>query len=117
MEDKIKLAEKLLKEYKGKNFSFGLGCLNDLGRFVLEFWDETLLIIPQYEWAKPLRDEVISILEKNNIKIVAETGTSDENTPTEGVFDLADLIKSVKPKSIVCVGGGSAIDCAKAANI
>ncbi|MHB8278401.1 MAG: iron-containing alcohol dehydrogenase [Candidatus Humimicrobiaceae bacterium] len=117
MEDKIKLAEKLLKEYKGENFSFGLGCLNDLGRFILEFWDETLLIIPQYEWAKPLRDKVISILEKNNIKIVAETGTSDENTPTEGVFDLADLIKSVKPKSIVCVGGGSAIDCAKAANI
>lgn len=117
MEDKIKLAEKLLKEYKGKNFSFGLGCLNDLGKFVLEFGNETLLIIPQFDWTKPLRDEIKSILEKNKIKITVETDTSGENTPTKDVFDLADLIKSVKPKSIVCVGGGSAVDCAKAANI
>ena len=117
MEDKIKLAEKLLKEYKRENYSFGLGCLKDLGKFVLEFGNETLLVIPQYEWTKPLKDEVKRILEKNKIKITAETGTSGENTPTEDVFVLADLIKSVKPRSIVCVGGGSAIDCAKAANV
>ena len=117
MEDKIKLAEKLLKEYKGSDFSFGLGCLSDLGKFVLEFGKETLLIISQHEWAKPLRNEVIKILLENKIKVTAETRTAKENTPNKDVFALADLIKSVKPKSIVCVGGGSAIDCAKAANV
>ncbi|MHB8281155.1 MAG: hypothetical protein ACYDIA_26500, partial [Candidatus Humimicrobiaceae bacterium] len=65
MEDKIKLAEKLLKEYKGSGFSFGLGCLSDLGKFVLEFGKETLLIISQNEWARPLRDEGIKILLEN----------------------------------------------------
>ena len=117
MEDKVNQAGKLLKDYKGRKFSFGLGCLPDLAEFVLEYGSETLLIISQNEWAASLRKEVNLIFEKNKIDIIAETGTSKENTPREDVFALADLIRSVKPKSIVCVGGGSAIDCAKAANI
>ena len=117
MEDKINQAGKLLKDYKGRKFSFGLGCLPDMAEFVLEYGSETLLIISQNEWAASLRKEVNLIFEKNKIDIIAETGTSKENTPREDVFALADLIRSVKPKSIVCVGGGSAIDCAKAANV
>ncbi|HEY5501558.1 MAG TPA: iron-containing alcohol dehydrogenase, partial [Candidatus Humimicrobiaceae bacterium] len=117
MEDKINQAGNLLKNYKGRKFSFGLGCLPDLAEFVLEYGSETLLIISQNEWAASLRKEVNLIFEKNKIDIIAETGTSKENTPREDVFALADLIRSVKPKSIVCVGGGSAIDCAKAANV
>ncbi|MHB1254083.1 MAG: iron-containing alcohol dehydrogenase [Candidatus Humimicrobiaceae bacterium] len=117
MEDIVKLANNLLKDYKGREFSFGLGCLPDLAEFVLEYGSETLLVISQNEWAGSLREEVKLIFEKDKIKITAETGTSKENTPKEDVFALADLIKSVKPKSIVCVGGGSAIDCAKAANV
>jgi len=117
MEDTIKIARKLLKDYKGRNFSFGLGCLPDLAEFVLEYDNNTLLIISQKEWAGPLKEEVRNILGKNGINILMETGTSRENTPKEDVFALADLIKKLKPKSIVCVGGGSAIDCAKAANV
>jgi len=117
MEDKIRLAEKLLKDYKGDDFSFGVGCLKDISKYVLEFGKETLLIISQHGWAKSLRVEVKNILIESGIKIIAETGTSGENTPSEDVFALTDLIKSVKPQSIVCVGGGSAIDCAKAANV
>jgi alcohol dehydrogenase len=117
MEDIIKLANNLLKDYKGRKFSFGLGCLPDLAQFVLEYGSETLLIISQNEWAGSLREEVKNIFDKNKINVTAKTGTSRENTPKEDVFALADLIRSVKPKSIVCVGGGSAIDCAKAANV
>jgi alcohol dehydrogenase len=117
MEDIIKLANNLLKDYKGRKFSFGLGCLPDLAQFVLEYGSETLLIISQNEWAGSLRQEVKNIFNKNKINVTAKTGTSRENTPKEDVFALADLIRSVKPKSIVCVGGGSAIDCAKAANV
>jgi alcohol dehydrogenase len=117
MEDKIKLANTLLKDYKGRKFSFGLGCLPDMAEFVLEYGSETLLIISQNEWAGSLREEVKNIFDKNKINVTAKTGTSRENTPKEDVFALADLIRSVKPKSIVCVGGGSAIDCAKAANV
>lgn len=115
MEDKVKLAERLLKQYKGSDFSFGPGCLDDLGKFAAEFGNETLLIISQHKWARPLKNEVKRILKKHQIRLIAETGTSRENSPNEDVFALADLIKSAKPKSIICVGGGSAIDCAKAA--
>ncbi|MCL4386001.1 MAG: iron-containing alcohol dehydrogenase [Cyanobacteria bacterium] len=116
-DEKSKLAIKLLKEYKGDKYSFGLGCFSDLGKFVKEFGDNTLLIISQHEWAKFLRNEIKYILKLNYINIVEETGTSGENTPAEDVYKLADLIKSTNPDSVLCVGGGSAIDCAKAANI
>ena len=117
MEDKIKQARNILEDYKGRKFSFGLGCLPDLAEFVLEYGSETFLIVSQNEWAAPLRKEISLILEKNKIDIVAQAGTSGENTPVEDVFALADQIRAVRPKSIVCVGGGSAIDCAKAANV
>ena len=61
--------------------------LNNLSKFVLGFWDETLLIITQYECAKLLKYEVMSTLEKNNIKIVSEISTPDENTLSESVFE------------------------------
>lgn len=117
MEDKVILAEKLLRDYRKDKFSFGIECLNDISKHVMQFGKETLLIISQNEWAKSLRIKVRNILNESGIKIIAETGTSAENTPLEDVLALADFIISVKPKSIVCVGGGSAIDCAKAANI
>jgi len=117
MDDKIIRAGGLLKDYKGRKFSFGLGCLPDLAGFVLEYGTETLLVISQNDWAVSLKRDIYSIFEKSNIDVIAETGTSGENTPVEDVSALADLIRSVKPKSIVCVGGGSAIDCAKAANV
>jgi alcohol dehydrogenase class IV len=58
----------------------------------------------------------LGILGKNKIKIKAEVGTSAPNTPLEDVIKLADIIRKINPASIVCVGGGSAIDCAKNAN-
>ena len=74
-------------------------------------------MISQSSWAKPLRERVRNILSVNKIGILQETGTAGANTPYGDVFKLAGIIHEKKPRSIICVGGGSAIDCAKAANI
>jgi alcohol dehydrogenase class IV len=117
MNEKVLLARKLLSDYKDKDYTFGVGCLDSLGDYVKEFGNNILLIISKNEWAAPLREKVKKILNNRNINISAETATSRENSPKEDVFALADLIKNIRPDSIVCVGGGSAIDTAKAANI
>ena len=116
IESQIQKARHLLKEYKGDKYTFGISCLDAVAKYILEFGDNTLLIISQSSWAAPLRKKVLNILEKNEIKIKAEVGTSAPNTPLEDVIKLADVIRKMNPASITCVGGGSAIDCAKDAN-
>jgi alcohol dehydrogenase class IV len=116
MESQIQKAENILKKYKGDKYTFGINCLDAVAKYILEFGDNTLLIISQSSWAATLRKKVLDILGKNKIKIKAEVGTSAPNTPLEDVIKLADIIRKINPASIVCVGGGSAIDCAKNAN-
>jgi len=117
MNDKVLLARKLLSDYKGKDYTFGIGCIDSLGDYAQEFGKNALLIISKNEWAKPLREKIRKILNDRDINISAESTTSRENSPKEDVFALADLIKATRPDSIICVGGGSAIDTAKAANV
>ena len=117
MDEKILKAEKLLKDYTKGKYVFGIGCLDSAGDFVLEFGRNILLIISQNEWAKDLRERIENILNDRKINIIARSGTSGENSPREDVFALADLIRDSEPECILCVGGGSAIDTAKAANI
>ena len=117
MEKRIKDAQNLLKEFKGKDYTFGIDCLDILGNYVSEFGDNILLVISSSRWAKPLRKKILNILDKSSIKILEEVDTAAPNTPIEDVIKLADIIKSTHPDSITCVGGGSAIDCAKAANV
>lgn len=117
IKEKISNAQKLLKDYKGKDYTFGIDCLDILGNYVSEFGGNTLLIVSGSSWAKPLRKKILNILRRNGIKILAEIDTSAPNTPAGDVIKLADAIKLTCPKSITCVGGGSAIDCAKSANV
>jgi len=117
MKKRIKDAQDLLKDHKGRNYTFGIDCLGILGSYVREFGNSTLLVISGSDWAKTLRKKIINILNKSGIKILEEVDTAAPNTPVEDVTLLADIIKKTNPDSITCVGGGSAIDCAKAANI
>ncbi|MDD3520123.1 MAG: iron-containing alcohol dehydrogenase [Actinomycetota bacterium] len=117
MDEKIAKAEKLLKDYTKGKYAFGTGCIDSLGDFVSEFGKNILLIISPNEWAKALREKIEKVLNDKRINIVARADTSRENSPVEDVFALADLIRTSKPECIVCVGGGSAIDTAKASNV
>ena len=117
MKKRIKDAQDLLKDYKGRDYTFGIDCLGILGSYVKEFGNSTLLIISSSDWAKSLRKKIVNILNKSGIKILEEVDTAAPNTPVEDVSRLADIIKKTNPDSITCVGGGSAIDCSKAANI
>jgi len=117
MDSRQDFAEQLIKDYKKDNYVFGFNCLEHVGTFALQFGREALLIISQRKWANDLREKVFKILKESDINILAISDTSRENSPKEDVFKLADLIKKTKPNSIICVGGGSAIDTAKAANV
>jgi hypothetical protein len=72
MKKRIKDAQDLLKNYKGRHYTFGIDCLGILGSYVSEFGSSTLLIISGSSWAKTLRKKIINILNKSGIKILEE---------------------------------------------
>jgi len=109
-------ASGLLEKYFKQNYIFGLDCLDKVGRYISEFGKNTLLIISKNRWAEPLRTKILEIFTKYKITIAAEVPAASPNAPIEDVVALSEAIKKVSPESITCVGGGSAIDCAKAAN-
>jgi len=117
MDNRIQKAKKLIKEYKKDRYSFGIGCLDDVGRYAAEFGKKILLIVSSGRWAEPLRERIDAILQDNNTSCARVLDTPSPNTPIGEVMEMARAVSEVKPDCILCVGGGSAIDCAKAANI
>ena len=111
-----KKAQDLIKAYKKEDYSFGIGVMDSLGKYIAQFGQETLLAISQNDWAKTLRSDVHKKLKEYGIKIIDEISSARPNSPIEDVLSAAEAISKAKPSSLTCVGGGSAIDALKSAN-
>ncbi len=110
-------AKNLIKEFKGDSYIFGSGCIDKIGFLAKKLGNKTLLLISQREWAIELKQIIIKSLKENGIKICSIMDTPQSNTPSSDVFGLQDLLVKIKPDFLTVVGGGSAIDCAKASAI
>ena len=115
--DDIKKAYSLIKDYKGDKYSFGLDCLDSIPDHIKRFGDNTFLIISENDWAKPLKTEILGLLKKSNIVIKGLMDTCPPNSPSDSVLSLARALEEKRPATLTCVGGGSALDCAKCANV
>ncbi len=117
MQDMIQKASKLLRDYKKDSYSFGIGCLGDTGRYASQFGKDALLVISSAGWAKGLRISIDKALKRYGISCKKILDTPAPDTPVRDVAAMSEALRDTDPQVIICVGGGSAIDCAKAANI
>ncbi|MBN2618975.1 MAG: iron-containing alcohol dehydrogenase [Spirochaetales bacterium] len=110
-------AYNLLREWKGDNYVFGRGVLNQVG-MVARKYGETTLVISNLTYMKSVADEVVSYLREAGVKIAGDTVAPDAkpNAPREDVYRLVTYILQYKPDSIVAIGGGSTIDACKCAS-
>lgn len=106
---------KLLNDFKGSDYVFGIDILDNVGKFAKKHGNKVLLISNTRE----VTDKVKKSLKKENINIAGNRviANAAPNAPREDVYRLMGNILYFKPDSIVVVGGGSAIDAAKAANV
>jgi alcohol dehydrogenase len=115
--DDIKTAYSLIKGFKGDEYSFGLDCLENIPDHIRDFGDNTFLVISESDWAKPLKKKILSLLKVSKINIIGYMDTCPPNSPSDSVIELARVLEEKRPSTLTCVGGGSAIDCAKCANV
>lgn len=110
-------ARELLKQFKGDEYAAGIGILDKVGEYAKIYGDKVLLI--SSETHQDTIRQVKDTLDRYNIKLAGNriTPNAAPNTPREDVYRLEGYILNFDPDCIIVIGGGSAIDAAKAANV
>lgn len=114
-------AQKLINEFKGTDYIYGIGCLDRTGELVSHFahmihsGKNALLITSLHKRDPESYDAIVSSLKKHGLDIVGHTDSSRPNSPKEDVFRMKEAIQASRPHMVIVASGGSGIDAAKAA--
>ncbi len=118
MQEEMKRAELLLKEWKGESYSFGEGVLKEVGRYAARLGKRALLVVADLGegWVREPLEQVEDSLRREGVSFEAISGARP-NAPREDLYRIALQVERARPASIVALGGGSTIDAAKAASV
>ncbi len=109
----------MLKEFKGENYAFGSGVLDDApGKYAAQFGKRALFVGPlKSPWFTPIREKVLASLKQAGVEVVEEVQSAAPNAPVEDVYRIFGRIVEKKPDVLVVADGGSGIDAVKAAAV
>jgi len=115
--DYKKNAYKLLNDWKGDDYIFGMGVLDQLGKEAAKYGKRALVVCNQ-TYMMPILEKALVYLKEANVEICGGKVAPDAkpNAPREDVYRLVTYILQFKPDCIVAIGGGSTIDACKCAS-
>ncbi|MBN1298548.1 MAG: iron-containing alcohol dehydrogenase [Actinobacteria bacterium] len=116
-EDLKNKAKKILTDFKKGSYIFGPGCIDRAGGLAAKLGRRAVLVISSSGWAEKFKGNLLKSLKGSNIEIAAVIGSSKPNCPLEDLHRMHRDFVRHKPEFIIAAGGGSTIDCAKAASI
>jgi len=108
-------AKKLIEEFKGKNYAYGIGCLRKVGSITRPLGPKVFFITSLNKRDPEHYNNILNSFTDSGLEITAQTPSSRPNSPKEDVFRMKEAILAAKPDCIVTASGGSGIDAAKAA--
>lgn len=113
----MKDAEKIIQEWKPTKIHFGEGLINKVGEVIKKYSDKALIIIGEGSIKKTgFLDKITDILAKTSIQYKICEGV-EPNPSKETVYRVAYHLLAGNFSCLLAIGGGSAIDAAKAAGI
>jgi len=115
MKDLKNRAKKLIEEFKGEDYTHGLGCLNKTGTLVKDLGTRVLLITSLHQRDAESFRILVDSLEKSAVRVVGHSLSAQPNSPQEDVLRIQEAILETEPDCVLTVSGGSGIDATKAA--
>jgi len=109
-------ARTLLKGWKGDAYVFGLGVLDRVGALAKALGPTALLACSSSNWARGPLETITGSLRDAGVSYTMVPGARP-NCPREDLYRMALNAAAHGPHSIIAFGGGSTIDCAKAASV
>lgn len=118
MDFRKKEANRLLQEFKGNHYVYGLDCIGRLGSITSGYGRKVCVVALSIgkKWSGPVQDAVQKSLADAGLEMAGEMiEGARPDAPMHDVFRIADAIAARQPDVVVTVGGGSSIDATKAA--
>ena len=102
-------AVQLLKGFKGDDYTFGIGVLQDVGRYAATYGSSALVLGNDENYADAV-NEVVEALKQHGVELAGGRvfPAARPNAPREDVYRIESYILHFKPDCIVAIGGGSA---------
>jgi alcohol dehydrogenase class IV len=118
MKEYMDRAQKVLKDWKGKSYTFGENVLEATGDYARERGKKALLVVTELgqSWIEKPFERVKASLKANRIVFETAKGAGP-NAPREDVYRIGLQFARSNSDMIIALGGGSTIDAAKSAAI
>jgi len=116
MEGLKEKARGLIEEFKGKNYIYGVDCLERIGELVSPFGEKVLLVTNIHKRDPNNYKKICSSLASYGLQIEGPISSARPNSPIEDVLRIKEDILKAKPNFILVISGGSGIDATKAAS-
>jgi alcohol dehydrogenase len=113
-------ARRLIREFKGDAYAFGAGALEQSGALAAQLARQAVIVCGSSAASRRVADQVRRSLRAAGVEVVGEIIGARPNAPREDVIRIVNQLSELRVRgsaAIVAIGGGSAIDAVKAANV
>lgn len=108
-------ARVLIDEFKGKNYIYGLGCLEKIGALAAPLGRKILFITNLNRRSPEDFQQILDSLIRAGLETEGPFPSAKPNSPQEDVERIKEEILRTKPDVVLIASGGSGIDASKAA--
>lgn len=115
MDELKEKARALIDEFKGKNYIYGIDCLERIGELSVPFGKKALLITNLQTRDPHSYHNIFESLVDSGLEIAGPFPSAQPNSPKEDVSRIKEEILREKPDFVLVASGGSGIDATKAA--
>jgi len=115
--DEFDTARALLREFKGDTYLHGLGVLPQVGQVVAGLGRRAALIGCRFPGCEAFMDTIRAAAKAAGVTLVAEIEGAAPNAPREDLARITAELSACHPDVLISFGGGSTIDCVKAADV
>ena len=110
-------ARALLREFTGDAYRHGVGVLPEAGRAAAGLGTRAVFVGCRFPGCEDYFATIRNALQDAGVAVVAAADGAAPNAPREDLARLAAELAGADPDVIVSFGGGSTIDCVKAAEV